>query len=91
MASTNTLLQITTEDRFRGRVMSLYTFLFVGISPIGSLLTGWIGERLGAPAATSLSALVLLAGALIVIYRLRALAARRAPLPTEPVLHERLD
>ena len=91
VASTNTLLQITTEDRFRGRVMSLYTFLFVGISPIGSLLTGWIGERLGAPAATSLSALVLLAGALIVIYRLRALAARRAPLPTEPVLHERLD
>ena len=30
VASTNVLLQMITEDRFRGRIMSLYTLLFVG-------------------------------------------------------------
>jgi MFS family permease len=78
VASTNTLLQLTTEDRFRGRTMSLYTLMFIGTAPIGSLLCGWIAQHLGAPVATSVSALVLLAGALWVSYRLRVIAAREA-------------
>ena len=83
VASTNTLLQITTEDRFRGRVMSLYTVMFIGTAPLGALTAGWMAERFGAPVATSFSSLVLLAGALWVAYRLRVLAAREAPQPTE--------
>jgi MFS family permease len=78
VASTNTLLQLTTEDRFRGRVMSLYTFMFIGTAPIGSLLCGWIAQQVGAPVATSVSAMVLLAGAFWVSYRLRTTAARAA-------------
>ncbi|MEK7329655.1 MAG: MFS transporter, partial [Candidatus Eisenbacteria bacterium] len=75
VASTNTLLQLTTEDRFRGRIMSLYTFMFIGTAPIGALMSGGLAQRWGAPVATSVSALVLLAGALWVSYRLRILAA----------------
>ena len=78
VASTNTLLQLTTEDRFRGRIMSLYTFMFIGTAPIGALLSGWIAQRWNAPLSTSLSALVLLLGAVWVSYRLRVLAAREA-------------
>ena len=85
VASTNTILQITTEDRFRGRVMSLYTFMFIGTAPFGALASGWIAQHAGAPLATSLSALVLLGGAAWVAYRLRVLAAREAARPTEPV------
>ena len=74
VATTNTLIQISTEDSFRGRVMSLYTLMFVGTAPIGSLVTGTIAQRFGAPIATSMSALVLFGGALWVFRRLRTLA-----------------
>ena len=84
LASTNTLLQLTTEDRYRGRVMSLYTFMFIGTSPFGALLCGEIGEHAGAPAATSVCAVILLSGALWVSYRLRVLAAREAAPPVAP-------
>ncbi len=90
VATTNTMLQLSTEDHFRGRVMSLYTLMFVGLAPIGALATGAIAQHLGAPVATSVSACVLLLGALWTSRRLRAIAAQRAAReatagPAEPV------
>ena len=90
VASTNTLLQLTTDDRLRGRVMSLYTLMFIGTAPIGALATGAIAQHWGAPVATTASAAVLFGGALWVGWRLRVLAAREAAQPTEPVLTEKL-
>jgi MFS family permease len=78
VSSTNTLIQLTVEDRYRGRVMSLYTLFFVGTSPIGSLFAGAVAQRWGAPLATSICAVVLLGGALWVSFRLREVAAREA-------------
>jgi len=78
VSSTNTLIQLTVEDRFRGRIMSLYTLFFVGTSPLGSLFAGALAERFGAPVATSACALVLFGGALWVSVRLREIAAREA-------------
>jgi MFS family permease len=85
VATTNVLLQLSVQDRFRGRVMSLYTFMFVGTAPAGSLLAGWIAQRFGAPVATSLCALVLAGGALSVSYRLRVLAAREGSAGVTPL------
>ena len=85
VASTNTLLQLTTEDRYRGRVMSLYTFMFIGTAPLGALASGWIAQHISAPVSTTMNATVLLAGAIWVAYRLRILAGREAARPTEPV------
>ena len=90
VASTNTMLQLSTEDRFRGRVMSLYTLMFVGMAPIGALVAGTIAQHFGAPVATSFSAGVLLCGALWMSHRLRVHAAREAveqlaPETSEPV------
>lgn len=76
VSSTNILIQMTTADEFRGRIMSLYTLMFVGTSPFGSLLAGTVAQRFGAPVATSVCALVMLGGALWVSVRLRAIAAR---------------
>jgi predicted MFS family arabinose efflux permease len=45
VASCNTTLQLTTPDELRGRVMSLYTLIFGGTFPIGSLLVGSVAER----------------------------------------------
>jgi MFS family permease len=91
VSSTNVLLQMTTEDDFRGRVMSLYTLMFVGTAPFGALLAGGIAERWGAPMATSVCAVLLLGGAIWVSRRLREIAARelaeraRAEQEAEPV------
>jgi len=79
VATTNTMIQITTEDRFRGRIMSLYTLMFVGTAPIGALVSGSIAQRFGAPVATTFSAGVLLCGAIWVFRRLRGIAARVSP------------
>jgi len=89
VASTNTLLQLTTEDGFRARVMSFYTLMLVGTAPLGAIVSGSIAQWLGAPAATTLSAIVLAGSATWVFFRLRALAAREAAQPTEPVWNER--
>jgi MFS family permease len=78
VASTNVMIQLSTEDRFRGRVMSLYTFMFVGTAPLGALLAGGIAQRWGAPVATTVCAAILLGGATWVMGRLKVLAAREA-------------
>ena len=74
VGSTNTLLQLTTEDRYRGRVMSLYTLMFAGTTPIGALGAGAIAQRWGAPVATSVSGGIMLAGAALVAWRFSQVA-----------------
>ena len=48
---TNAFLQSLVTDELRGRVLSVYTFTFFGLMPLGSLLIGstadWIGETFG--------------------------------------------
>jgi len=46
-ASANTVLQTLTEDKMRGRVMSLFTMAFVGMTPWGNLLSGAASDVLG--------------------------------------------
>jgi len=56
--ATNTLLQGLTPDALRGRVMSVWTFVFVGFAPLGSFQAGWLSEHLGAPRAVAIGGLV---------------------------------
>ena len=51
LASCNSILQVTVPDTLRGRMMSIYAFVFVGVTPIGSFLVGSIAEFVGVPAA----------------------------------------
>ena len=51
MASCNTTLQVVVPDRLRGRIMSVYAFVFVGVTPIGSVFVGTVAEWFGASAA----------------------------------------
>lgn len=67
LATTNTLLQTTTPDELRGRVMSLYTMTLVGLMPFGHLLAGFLADRFGsAPLAVRMAQLVVLATAIAV-------------------------
>ncbi len=91
VASTNTLLQLTTEDRFRGRVMSLYTLMFAGTAPIGALGSGLIAQRWGAPVSTTISGGVMLLGAVMVAWRFRVLSRLQGDRAAEPAPTERLE
>ena len=47
MALVNTLLQTIVDDRFRGRVMSMFMFTFAGFMPFGNLLAGALSQAYG--------------------------------------------
>jgi Transmembrane secretion effector len=46
-SQSNSSLQMVVPDRLRGRVLSLYGYVFFGTAPLGGLLTGWITGRYG--------------------------------------------
>jgi MFS family permease len=70
MASSNTLIQSMVPDEFRGRVMSVYSMMFVGMGPFGALLAGTIAEHAGAPIALTVGSVVTLTGAILFAIRL---------------------
>ena len=73
MASSNTVVQTLVDERIRGRVMSFYAVAFLGMMPFGSLAGGWLGQRLGAPAAVRLGGALTVLGALLYLRKLPAL------------------
>ena len=54
MASSNTLIQAMVPDALRGRVMAVYSMMFMGMAPFGALFAGWLAERIGAPRTVAL-------------------------------------
>jgi MFS family permease len=48
MITGNTMLQLEAKPQARGRVMALYGVVFLGSTPIGAPLVGWLAEVLGA-------------------------------------------
>lgn len=70
MASSNTILQTITPDDKRGRVMSYYTVAIVGMAPFGSLFSGWLAARIGAPVALAAGGACCLAAAGLFTLRL---------------------
>lgn len=73
MSSSNTLIQAMVPDHLRGRVMSVYSMMFMGMAPWGALVAGAVADRLGAPIAVSAGAVMALGGAAIFGLRLPAL------------------
>ena len=63
MAASNTLIQSMVPDALRGRVMAVYSMMFMGMAPIGALLGGAISDRLGAPVTVAMGGLAAVAGA----------------------------
>ena len=48
MTAANATIQMSTDPVVRGRVMALYMMVFLGATPIGSPIVGWIGQTYGA-------------------------------------------
>ena len=86
MTAANTIVQMSTAPEMRGRVMSLYMAIFMGGTPIGSPIVGWVGEQFGARWTIGLGGIVTLLAALVaavVVVRQRDLTVGYAwtPLP----------
>ena len=63
MASSNTLIQSMVPDRLRGRVMAVYTMMFMGMAPLGALLAGALAARFGAPITVAAGGVMCVLGA----------------------------
>ncbi len=75
----NTTVQLNTEDRLRGRVMSLYTLAFGGLTPFGSIFAGSFAHWLKAPLTFALGGLICGAVFLITILNRSKIASWRKP------------
>ena len=51
MVAANSFVQLGIDATMRGRVMALYFMAFMGGTPVGAPIIGWMGENLGAPVA----------------------------------------
>ena len=63
MSSSNTLIQSMVPDELRGRVMAIYSMMFMGMAPLGSLLAGTAANHLGAPRTVLIGGLGCVVGA----------------------------
>ncbi len=73
MAVSNTLIQAMVPDHLRGRVMAVYSMMFMGMAPMGALGAGVVAQKLGAPWTVAIGGAVCLVGAGIFARRLPGL------------------
>jgi len=91
MGCSNTLIQSMIPDNLRGRVMALYSMMFMGMAPFGALLGGALAHWLSAPVAVALGGIFCIGGAgAFALYlpkmrpRARELLREQGMIPSEP-------
>src|SRR5260221_969511 len=70
-ATANSLLQLNSDPAIRGRVMALYVMVFLGTTPIGGPVVGWVAEHFGARAGLGLGGVATLAAPVALLWGLR--------------------
>jgi MFS family permease len=73
MAASNTLIQSMVPDRLRGRVMAVYSMMFMGMAPLGALVAGALAQPLGAPVTVATGGIACIVGGLTFGLRLPVL------------------
>ena len=66
MISANTYVQTTTPHELRGRVMGFYILVFMGATPVGSPLIGWLADVIGIRETVALCGAITTLGALFI-------------------------
>lgn len=65
LTSANSMLQMNVDSVYRGRIMSVYTLVFLGVTPIGSLVSGSLLDML--PPMNGIMTLATISGVLIIL------------------------
>jgi MFS family permease len=68
--STNSLMQLSTDQAMRGRVMAIRLAIALGCTPIGAPIVGWVADRFGPPWALGVGAAGGFAAAIVGIHYL---------------------
>jgi MFS family permease len=85
-AATNLLVQSLCPDALRGRVMSLYTIMFVGMAPWGSLMAGALAHAIGTPATVAAGGAVCAVAGILFAFTIPAMRPLvRYPIPESPL------
>ncbi|MBE9163287.1 MULTISPECIES: MFS transporter [Microcoleaceae] len=79
-AAGNTFLQTIVEDDKRGRVMSIYTMAFFGVTPFGNLVAGGLANYIGSPNTVILGGIICILAAVVFSKQLPALKHLVRPL-----------
>ena len=66
------MIQLEVPDHYRGRVMSLFTLTFLGLTPLGALAVGFVANEIGTPAALMIYGSINGALGLYILLRWRA-------------------
>jgi MFS family permease len=74
-AGVNSTLQLQVAPEMRGRVMALYSLVFLGSTPIGAPLVGWVSGAVGPRAGMALGGIAALVAAAAAAVAYRRLAA----------------
>ncbi len=65
ISMSNTNLQLQAAPEMRGRVMALYSVAFLGSTPVGGPIVGWVGQAVGPRAALVLGGITAVTASLI--------------------------
>jgi len=87
-AGVNSSLQLAADPAMRGRVMALYSVVFLGSTPIGAPLVGWIAESAGPRAGLVVGGVAALLTGVLAWAALRR-AAATAPAPASAAIDRR--
>lgn len=74
-STANTLVQLNSPQSMRGRIMGIYTFCFIGLSPFGNLLMGELATQLDLKSAISFAGIVGLIASFALAWRIPAIKA----------------
>jgi MFS family permease len=79
--SANATVQLSVTPLMRGRVMALYMMIFMGGTPLGAPIVGWVGQQFGARWTLIGGGLITIAGTLLAAALF--LRGRRVPTPVD--------
>ena len=65
MSSSNTLIQTMVPDALRGRIMAVYSMMFMGMAPFGALSAGAMAKVLGAPITVAIGGATCVLGSFV--------------------------
>jgi MFS family permease len=72
-ANANSRIQLNSCDEYRGRVMSVYSLVFTGVTPIGSLFTGYVSSKYNVSSTFIVSGII----TIILVWMLFAMSFKR--------------
>ena len=83
IALANSNLQLAAEPEMRGRVMALYSMAFLGSTPVGGPIVGWVGETFGARWSLALGGVTAVVASLLAWRSLQRPASASSAAPAE--------